>query len=105
MKVLSLVLTILLVIPLLYSVFSTYESYRLQSILIHGEAAHFMLLQLISTIIQHLLYLVVAIVLNSKQKYYANSLICGTLLVSFAVSLVFYYGLTIVNVLEQHLNK
>jgi hypothetical protein len=95
MKALSLILTILLILPIGYSIISAYESYTMQSVFMHEHGIGEFEWHIFAPIAENLVYLGVAVVLNAKEKYVANSFICGTLLGTFFLSLLFFYGVHI----------
>lgn len=46
----------------------------------------------IQSIIFYVIFIVIALVLNNKEKYLENSIMCGTLLSSYIISTVLFYG-------------
>ncbi len=95
MKTLSIILTILLILPVGYAFLSAYESYTVQRAFMSQPGMGEFQWHLFTPIAENLIYLCVATVLNAREKYLANSLICGTLLATFFISLIFYYGVNI----------
>jgi hypothetical protein len=93
MKALSYILTCLLVLPILYVLFYTWQYIHFNSLLPGMRTDKRMLYEMLSPIIIEVLFIIVAIVLNIKRKFRENSIMCGTLLVSFTLSILLHFSL------------
>jgi hypothetical protein len=91
MKIVSAFLTLALILPIGYQVFSAYEYHVTQSRLMFSHGDSFIMWQILSYTLIDVFFLIVAIVLNIKQKYRENSIMCGTLLVAFILSVVIHF--------------
>lgn len=92
MKNLSLILTVFLILPIGYTLFSVYEMRLMESKSIFSHPDNFMTAQMLSYKLIDIFFIIVAVVLNAKQKYRENSIMCGTLLVSFLISVIINWG-------------
>jgi hypothetical protein len=99
MKIVSLFFTLLLILPIGYTLFSAYESYVFESKFESAGSIRFIEWHTLSYIIIDVVFLIIAIVLNAKEKYLVNSTMCGTLLLSFFLSLAVNFG---TNILLSH---
>ena len=94
MKIVSIFLTISLILPIGYQVFSAYEYQAMQSKLIFSHADNFFTGQMLSYTLVYVFFMIVAVVLNLKQKYRESSIMCGTLLVAFVLSVIIHFTST-----------
>jgi hypothetical protein len=94
MKIVSIFLTISLILPIGYQVFSVYEYQAMQSKLMFSHGDNFMTWEMLSYTLVDVFFMVVAVVLNLKQMYRENSIMCGTLLVAFVLSVVIHFTST-----------
>jgi hypothetical protein len=83
MRNLSILLTVLLILPMVSIVFSAYNTYSFDNIVTHHMVNGFFLWQMLSPLIIDFIFLVIAIYLNFKRKFFENSIMCGTLVFSF----------------------
>lgn len=79
MKALSIILTVLLILPITAICISSWLIVSKES---YGNS-HMILWQMLSPILVYLLFIFTAITLNIMGKFKENCLICGTILVSF----------------------
>jgi len=94
MKNLSVILTLLLIAPIGYTLFSVFEIYHVQSIFMRGYGGimRIMLLRILSPVLIDLGFIGIAVFLNVKMKYYENSIMCGTILLGFLVTVILNFG-------------
>ena len=92
MKTISLVLTILLVVPVIYLLYSAYQVYLFRNKFSEGHGVDFATLNVLSYLLVYLFFGVVTLYLNVKKKYLENSVMCGTLLLSFLLSVIISMG-------------
>jgi hypothetical protein len=93
MKNLSIILTVLLILPMGYQLFSAYEFQLSQSRLPwshHG--IDLSVIYSLSYVLIDIIAVIVAIVLNAKEKYLVNSVMCATLLVTFLLSVIISFA-------------
>ena len=86
MKILSIFLTVMLILPIGYTLFSVYEMRLTQSMLTSSHLTNIVTWQMLSHIVVDLVFMVIALILNLKKKYLENSIMCGTVLVSFILN-------------------
>lgn len=94
MKIVSIFLTVLLILPIGYQVLSAYEYQAMQSKFMFSHGDNFMTWQLLSYTLIDVFFVIVAVVLNLKQKYRESSIMCGTLLVAFVLSVIIHFTST-----------
>jgi hypothetical protein len=94
MKILSYILTCLLILPVAYTLLSTWQYIHFNSLLPGMQINKIMIYEMLSPITIELLSAIVAIYLNIKNKYLENSIMCGTLLVSFILSAILHIGIS-----------
>ena len=92
MKTLSLILTVLLILPLGYQLFSDLQSQDMRSTFVHTQGIDPFTWRLLSFLLIDVFFLIVAIVLNIKEKYLENTIMCGTLLVSSLLSIIISFA-------------
>jgi len=93
MKNLSILITVLLLIPIAYSVFSFYS---MPGADIFGGIDHLFMWRMLSPIFMDLLYIGVAVFWNVKEKFLINVVMCTTLLVAFFISIGLNFGITLI---------
>lgn len=91
MKTLSIVLTIGLIFPILYSVYSAFSVSHIS----HLTGNSFLTYQLLVPVLTDLLFIVVACMLNSLGKYLENSIMCGTILIMFTINVILNFGISL----------
>lgn len=82
----------LLVLPVISISFSAFQVYSFQNGLMHNNYSLGFVLQVASQGLSYIIFLGIALYLNVKRKYYENSIMCGTLLLAFVLSLIIHYG-------------
>ena len=87
MKTVSIALTLSLIIPIGSALFRVY-SYKYLEVNMFSHPSNYIVWTMFSYILIDIFFILLAIYLNSKQKYYENSIMCGTLLASFILSLI-----------------
>ena len=96
MKTASIILTLLLILPIGYSLLSAYERNISDSkLFMSANSIRFIEWYALRYIVIDLVFVIIAIVLNVKGKYLVNSVMCGTILFSFFLSLAVNFGTTI----------
>lgn len=88
MKTLSLILTILLILPVGYQLFSAYEAQLMRTRFDPSHGIDSFTWQMLSYILIDITAIIVAVVLNAKEKYLVNSVMCATLLTTFLLSVI-----------------
>jgi|ERR1700735_2936136 hypothetical protein len=93
MKTLSLILTVLLILPIGYQLFSAYELQLMES---RFRTSHhgidYSVLYELSYLLIDVIAIIVAIVLNAKEKYLVNAVMCATLLITFLLSVIINFA-------------
>jgi hypothetical protein len=93
MKTLSFILTILLILPIGYQLFSAYELQLMES---RFPTSHhgmdYSVLYELSYVLIDIIAIIVAIVLNAKEKYMVNTVMCATLLITFLLSVIINFA-------------
>ncbi|AYL96622.1 hypothetical protein [Mucilaginibacter celer] len=88
MKTTSAVLTALLFIPILGCIFFAFQVYMRINITSDEQFAKHVAFQNLLPVVVYLICLVAAIVLNVKQKYRENSIMCGTIVGVYILSVI-----------------
>jgi hypothetical protein len=96
MKNLSIVATVLLIIPIAGILVSTIQVYKAESTTTGNEFLYINMARLALSILIYVLFLIVALILNAKQKYIENSVMCGTLIIAYVL---FYLIDAVANIL------
>jgi len=92
MKTLSIILTTLLILPIGYQLFSDLQSQLIRGPFEHSQGIDPFTWRLLSYLLIDVFFLITAIVLNIKEKYLENSIMCGTLLVSSVLSVMITFA-------------
>jgi len=88
MKKLSIVLTVLLILPIGYIVFHIYEMRLSLSKFGSPHFTNVSTWRSLSYLLVDVFFIIIASILNFKKRYLENSIMCGTLLVSFILTLI-----------------
>jgi DNA-binding transcriptional regulator of glucitol operon len=94
MKTLSYILTCLLILPVVAMLLAAWQYVHFQSLLPGMQTNKLFVYEMLSPIIIEVIFAIIAIYLNIKNKYLENSVMCGTLLVSFILSILLRYGVS-----------
>jgi uncharacterized membrane protein (DUF106 family) len=93
MKTASIVLTVALLIPISGNLLSAYQLYIVNS---HRELFHtdpiFIIRSYAPALTFNLFALIVAVILNIKQKYLTNTVMCATLTGGYIFQIILQYG-------------
>jgi hypothetical protein len=92
MRTVSILLTVLLVLPIGYNLFNAYEVHLMQSRFMHSQGIDFATWRTLSFILIDVVFIIIALVLNFKEKYLENSVMCGTLLLAFIMSVILNFA-------------
>ena len=93
MKNLSLILTVLLILPIGYQLFSAYEVQIMQNRFeMSRHGINYSALYMLSYVLIDVIAIVVAVVLNAREKYVVNSVMCATLLATFILSVIITFA-------------
>ena len=96
MKNLSIVATVLLIIPIGGILFSAVQFYIRESTMTGNEFLYMNMVRFAASIFIYVLFLIVALILMAKQKYVENSVMCGTLVIAY---ILFYLENTVITFL------
>jgi len=83
MRNLSIVATILLIIPVGGILLSAIQIYYMERKLLSHQFLYETVFREATSILIYLVFFVIALILNTRQKYLENSIMCGTLIISF----------------------
>jgi len=104
MKNLSIVATVLLIIPIAGILLSALQIYNSERTFTESQFMYLNLLRFAASIFVYILFLIVAIILNAKQKYLENSVMCGTLIIAFILFYLVNIGTSVLVPLLHHAN-
>lgn len=96
MKTLSSILTSLLLLPIIYTAVSAWEYTHLNTFL--SAASRPVIYNMLSPVAIDVLFIIVALYLNIKGKFLENSIMCGTILASFILSVILNLGISFITV-------
>lgn len=93
MRTYSILLTLALLIPIVGNALFALQFYYINN---HREFGHvgneFILRSYAPPIVGDLIFIIVALILNFKQKYYENCIMCITVVLSYIMFIILNYG-------------
>jgi hypothetical protein len=102
MKNLSIVATVLLIIPIAGVLVAAIQVYKSESTMTGNAFLYINMMRFALSIFVYVLFLIVALILNAKQKYLENSVMCGTLIIAFILFYLVNTAATILVPLLHH---
>lgn len=88
MKALSYTLTCLFIFPIAYVLFYTWNYVHHDRLIPGMQPDKRIIFEMLSPVIIFLIFIITAMYLNIKGKYRENCIMCATLLISFALSML-----------------
>jgi hypothetical protein len=93
MRTTSILLTIALLIPVIGNLLFAFQFYFMNSHRMFGKVDNaFILKSYAAPLVGHFIFIALAMILNIKQKYYENIIMCATIVGSYILFVLLNFG-------------